>query len=110
MAIGLMHNLDISPILMRKKGLALIHYICNYATKLNAPRWKRLALAAELSDLARQTWHVSTRKELPAWKQPPRWQVKQNRFCCESRTEYSRAESFRSLKCLATYSASPRIS
>ncbi|KAL6406058.1 hypothetical protein AUP68_10619 [Ilyonectria robusta] len=54
MAIGLRHNHDISMILTRKKGLALIHYICNYATKLNAPMWKRLALAAELLDLARQ--------------------------------------------------------
>ena len=38
----------------RKRGLALIHYICNYATKLNAPMWKRLAYAAELSELRRQ--------------------------------------------------------
>jgi hypothetical protein len=54
MAIGLRHNHDISMILTRKKGLALMHYICNYATKLNAPMWKRLAVAAELLDLARQ--------------------------------------------------------
>ncbi|KAF6528270.1 hypothetical protein HZS61_008572 [Fusarium oxysporum f. sp. conglutinans] len=54
MAIGLRHNHDVSMILTRKKGLALIHYICNYTTKLNAPMWKRLALAAELLDLARQ--------------------------------------------------------
>ena len=52
MAIGLRHNHDISLILTRKKGLALIHYICNYATKLNALMWKRLAFAAELLDLA----------------------------------------------------------
>ena len=32
MAIGLRHNHDISLILTRKKGLALVHYICNYAT------------------------------------------------------------------------------
>jgi hypothetical protein len=54
MAVGLRHNIDISPILTRKKGLALIHYICNYATKLNAPMWKRLAHAEELLNLARQ--------------------------------------------------------
>ena len=54
MAIGLRHNHDISPILTRKKGLALLHYICNYATKLNAPMWKRLANAAELLEIARQ--------------------------------------------------------
>ncbi len=57
MAIGLRHNHDISLILTRKKGLALIHYICNYATKLNAPMWKRLALAAELLDVACQQKH-----------------------------------------------------
>ncbi|KAH7190414.1 hypothetical protein DER44DRAFT_753229 [Fusarium oxysporum] len=54
MAIGLRHNHDVAMILTRKKGLALIHYICNYTTKLNAPMWKRLALAAELLGLARQ--------------------------------------------------------
>jgi hypothetical protein len=54
MAIGLRHNTDISLILTRKKGLALIYYICNYATKLNAPMWKRLAYAEELLELARQ--------------------------------------------------------
>jgi hypothetical protein len=37
MAIGLRHNIDISLILTRKKGLALIYYLCNYVTKLNAP-------------------------------------------------------------------------
>jgi hypothetical protein len=54
MAVGLRHNIDISPILTRKKGLALVHYICNYATKLNSPMWKRLAYAEELLDLAQQ--------------------------------------------------------
>jgi hypothetical protein len=54
MAVGLRHNIDISPILTRKKGLALVHYICNYASKLNAPMWKRLAYAEELLDLAQQ--------------------------------------------------------
>jgi hypothetical protein len=54
MVIGLRHNTDISPILTRKKGLALVHYICNYATKLHSRMWDRLAYAAELLDLARQ--------------------------------------------------------
>jgi hypothetical protein len=54
MAVGLRHNHDISMILTRKKGLALIHYICNYATKLNAPMWKRLSNAAELLAIRRQ--------------------------------------------------------
>jgi hypothetical protein len=53
-AIGLRHNTNLSLILTRKKGLALIYYICNYATKLNAPMWKRLAYAEELLELARQ--------------------------------------------------------
>jgi hypothetical protein len=54
MAIGLRHNIDLSPILTRKKGLALVHYMCNYATKLSAPMWKRLAHAEELLHLARE--------------------------------------------------------
>jgi hypothetical protein len=54
MAIGLRHNTDISLIVTRKRGLALIYYLCNYAPKLNAPMWKRLAYAEELLDVARQ--------------------------------------------------------
>lgn len=54
MAVGLRYNIDISPILTRKKGLALIHYICNYATKLLSPMWKRVVYAEELLELARQ--------------------------------------------------------
>ena len=54
MAVGLRHNIDTSPTLTRKKGLALVRYIGNYASKLNAPMWKRLAYAEELLDLARQ--------------------------------------------------------
>jgi hypothetical protein len=54
MAIGLRHNTDISPILTRKKGLALVHYVCNYASKLHSRMWDRLAYAEELLDLARQ--------------------------------------------------------
>jgi hypothetical protein len=54
MAVGLRHNTDTSLILTRKKGLALMHYICNYASKLNSPMWKRIAYAEELLDVARQ--------------------------------------------------------
>ena len=36
MAIGLRHSHDLSLILIHKKGLALLHYIYNYDTKLNA--------------------------------------------------------------------------
>ncbi|KAJ6436144.1 c2h2 type zinc finger domain-containing protein [Purpureocillium lavendulum] len=51
LAIGLRHNHDVSMILTRTKGLAMVYYITNYATKLDTPMWKRLALAA---DVARQ--------------------------------------------------------
>ncbi|KAK8869416.1 ATP-dependent DNA helicase PIF1 [Apiospora arundinis] len=54
MVIGLRHNHYISLILTRSKGLSLMWYICNYATKLNAPMWKRLAIAAEVLELVRQ--------------------------------------------------------
>ncbi|KAK8859546.1 hypothetical protein PGQ11_010280 [Apiospora arundinis] len=54
MAVGLRHNHDITMILTRTMGMALMWYICNYATKLNAPMWKRLALASELLELIRQ--------------------------------------------------------
>ncbi|KAJ3572625.1 hypothetical protein NPX13_g4988 [Xylaria arbuscula] len=48
MAVGLRHNHDISLILTKTKGLAMVFYITNYATKLNTPMWKRLVLAAEV--------------------------------------------------------------
>ncbi|KAJ6436295.1 High-osmolarity-induced transcription protein 1 [Purpureocillium lavendulum] len=51
LAIGLRYNHDVSMILTRTKGLAMVYYITNYATKLDTPMWKRLALAA---DVARQ--------------------------------------------------------
>lgn len=54
MAVGLRHNHDITMILARTMGMALVWYICNYATKLNAPMWKRLALASELLELVRK--------------------------------------------------------
>lgn len=49
LAIGLRHNHDISMILTRTKGLAMVYYITNYATKLDTPVWKRIALAAEVA-------------------------------------------------------------
>ncbi|RXG41776.1 hypothetical protein VDGE_30528 [Verticillium dahliae] len=87
MAIGLRHNVDVSMILTRKKGLALMHYICNYATKLNAPMWKRLAAAAELSDLIsqQQQGEEETLRRL---------EKKRNRSCCASRTGSSRAGNY----------------
>jgi hypothetical protein len=37
-----------------QKGLALVHYICNYATKLNTRMWERLTYAEELLELGRR--------------------------------------------------------
>ncbi|KAL6406099.1 hypothetical protein AUP68_10662 [Ilyonectria robusta] len=48
MAVGLRHNHDISMILTRTKGLAMVFYITNYATKLDTPMWKRIVHAAEV--------------------------------------------------------------
>ncbi|KAM6514313.1 hypothetical protein FALCPG4_015463 [Fusarium falciforme] len=63
MAIGRRHNHDISMILTRTKGLAMVFYITNYATKLDTPMWKRIVLAAEvfrqLSESAERRRQVS---------------------------------------------------
>ncbi|KAG6996878.1 ATP-dependent DNA helicase pfh1 [Fusarium oxysporum f. sp. conglutinans] len=63
MAVGLRHNHDISMILTRTKGLAMVFYITNYATKLDTPMWKRIVLAAEvfrqLSESAERRRQVS---------------------------------------------------
>ncbi|KAH8743149.1 hypothetical protein F5883DRAFT_477354, partial [Diaporthe sp. PMI_573] len=48
MAVGLRHNHDVSMILTRTKGLAMVFYITNYATKLDTPMWRRIAHAAEV--------------------------------------------------------------
>ncbi|KAJ3568908.1 hypothetical protein NPX13_g6264 [Xylaria arbuscula] len=48
MAVGLRHNHDISMILTKTKGLAMVFYITNYATKLDTPMWKRLVFAADV--------------------------------------------------------------
>ncbi|KAH6955959.1 PIF1-like helicase-domain-containing protein [Ilyonectria sp. MPI-CAGE-AT-0026] len=48
MAVGLRHNHDISMILTRTKGLAMVFYITNYATKLDTPMWKRIVIAGEV--------------------------------------------------------------
>jgi hypothetical protein len=48
MAVGLRHNHDISIILTKTKGLAMLFYITNYATKLDTPMWKRLVFAADV--------------------------------------------------------------
>lgn len=48
MAVGLRHNHDVSMILKRTKGLAMVFYITNYATKLDTPMWKRLVFAVDV--------------------------------------------------------------
>jgi hypothetical protein len=48
MAVGLRHNHDISFIVTKCKGLSLIYYVTNYATKVEDPVWKRVVAAKEL--------------------------------------------------------------
>ncbi|KAJ6438979.1 Copalyl diphosphate synthase-like protein [Purpureocillium lavendulum] len=47
-AVGLRHNHDISFIATQRKTMALVHYVTNYATKVEDPIWKRVAAAADL--------------------------------------------------------------
>ncbi|KAM4064310.1 PIF1-like helicase [Hirsutella rhossiliensis] len=54
LAVGLRHNHDVSMILTKTKGLAMVYYITNYATKLETPMWKRIALAAEVARQLRE--------------------------------------------------------
>ncbi|EXL90209.1 hypothetical protein FOIG_16527 [Fusarium odoratissimum NRRL 54006] len=48
MAVGLRHNHDISFIVTKCKGLALVYYVTNYATKVEDPVWKRVVATKEL--------------------------------------------------------------
>ena len=48
MIVGLRHNIDVSPIITTTKFLAMVYYITNYATKLNTPKYERLAMAGEI--------------------------------------------------------------
>jgi hypothetical protein len=54
MAIGLRHNHDISMIISKTHSLSMVYYITNYATKLETPMWKRLAIAQEYKILANE--------------------------------------------------------
>ena len=54
MAIGLRHNHDIAMICSKTHSLSMLFYITNYATKLETPMWKRLAIAQEYKMLADQ--------------------------------------------------------
>ncbi|EKG09266.1 hypothetical protein MPH_13720, partial [Macrophomina phaseolina MS6] len=48
MAVGLRHNHDISFIATKCKGLAIVFYVTNYATKVEDPVWKRVVAARDL--------------------------------------------------------------
>lgn len=48
MAVGLRRNHDISFIVTKCRGLALVCYVTNYATKVEDPVWKRVVAAKEL--------------------------------------------------------------
>jgi len=58
MAVGLRHNHDVSMILTRTKGLAMVYYITNYATKLDTPMWRRVVHAAEVRRQLRESADV----------------------------------------------------
>ncbi|CVL09413.1 uncharacterized protein FMAN_15546 [Fusarium mangiferae] len=48
MAVGLRHNHEISFNVTKCKGLALVYYVTNYATKVGDPVWKRVVAAKEV--------------------------------------------------------------
>ncbi|KJZ68022.1 hypothetical protein HIM_12587 [Hirsutella minnesotensis 3608] len=66
LAVGLRHNHDVSMILTKTKGLAMVYYITNYATKLDTPMWKRIALASEVARQLREAGGPSSRAPDPA--------------------------------------------
>ncbi|KJZ68102.1 hypothetical protein HIM_12507 [Hirsutella minnesotensis 3608] len=66
LAVGLRHNHDVSMILTKTKGLAMVYYITNYATKLDTPMWKRIALAAEVARHIREAGGSRCRTPDPA--------------------------------------------
>ncbi|KAM4062608.1 PIF1-like helicase [Hirsutella rhossiliensis] len=66
LAVGLRHNHDVSMILTKTKGLAMVYYITNYATKLDTPMWKRIALATEVARQLREAGRPTSRAPGPA--------------------------------------------
>ncbi|KAM4062555.1 PIF1 protein [Hirsutella rhossiliensis] len=65
LAVGLRHNHDVSMILTKTKGLAMVYYITNYATKLDTPMWKRIALATEVARQLREAGRPTSRAPDP---------------------------------------------
>ncbi|KJZ69898.1 hypothetical protein HIM_10709 [Hirsutella minnesotensis 3608] len=53
-------------ILTKTKGLAMVYYITNYATKLDTPMWKRIALASEVARQLREAGGPNSRAPDPA--------------------------------------------
>jgi hypothetical protein len=47
LSIALRHNHDITMICSKSHSLSMLFYLTNYATKLETPMWKRLAIAQE---------------------------------------------------------------
>ncbi|XP_044714563.1 PIF1-like helicase domain-containing protein [Hirsutella rhossiliensis] len=66
LAVGLRHNHDVSMILTKTKGLAMVYYITNYATKLDTPMWRRIALATEVARQLREAGRPTSRAPDPA--------------------------------------------
>ena len=46
--VGLRHNHNISFIITQRRAMAIVYYVMNYATKVEDPTWKRVAVVAEL--------------------------------------------------------------
>jgi hypothetical protein len=65
MAVGLRHNHDMSMILTRTKGLAMVFYITNYATKLDTPMWRRIVIAGEVLGQLHQSAHDTHQGSAP---------------------------------------------
>ena len=65
-AVGLRHNHDISFIGTQRKTMSLMYYITNYATKVEDPIWKRLAVASEFFPMLKDPVNVEQTDGAPA--------------------------------------------
>jgi hypothetical protein len=48
MTVGMRHNIDVELLNNNKQSLSKLYYVTNYATKLQTPMWRRLALGQEI--------------------------------------------------------------
>lgn len=53
-------------ILTRSKGLAMVYYITNYATKLDTPMWRRIVHAADVLRQLHGSAETSRQQPAPA--------------------------------------------